>query len=266
MIEKYQADVYDLIYKNQVIELDCMGIYLQTGFVGKNDFSEGKRSESVSPTVNGGDESTGISKRISNLPAFLCGKVFFVSEREFTTNFARIPDDLWNLLSSYITIPLFIIDPKGVFSIETRLINKSQNPASLTTTRPHLGMQIFGRRFVRVQVLGTVTIINMELGEASEPNPILDIGGGGIRVLSRLGWLKVGDEVHLHITAGFRDKENIFISLELTVPSRVVWTKKLGIQEGRMLYQIGFAFTDISISDQDRLISFLISAERSNNK
>ncbi len=260
--EEISAQVYDLIYRGQVVELDCSGIYHQVELIGRDKGATDSRGEENADVPEA--ETPKLEK--AYLPAFMYGTILTVSDREFSVGFKRMPEDLLSIISPRILIPLFIIDPMGVFKIESPLTAKAENPTSLTMTRPRTGLKVEGRRFIRVSVRGTALILDKEIGEDELPNEIVELGGGGIRVQTNYGWLRSGDETMLSVIAGFVDKHSHkHISLELTIPARVVWARpqQVGTEGVAKTFHVGFAFTEISIADQERLISFLLSALKS---
>lgn len=258
MQEEQIAQVFDLIYAGQVVELDCSGVYLQFRLLEKSGKSEEFDAGKLTPVpvVEPLED-----EKVLQFPAFLYGRVVAVSENQFAASFARMPEELWARLSVSLSIPLFISDPIGLFRVVSELISRSENFGTLQLVRPVKGTRVKGRRFLRVSVPGTVILLSEDIDGKRLESPLVDIGGGGLRVETTASWLKVGDELELSISAGFLDeKKNRHFTLELAVPSIVVWTQKSRFQEGRWSYQVGFAFTEISIAEQNRLISFILSA------
>ena len=258
MVDKENIEVYRLIFPGQIIELDCTGLYMQAGFKlrarSRWDVVESScGGVVVSPT------DPPIQTVPQHLPVYTTGRVSVALEKEFTAIFNRLPTELWELLSSELELHFFIPNSSGLFSITTQLIAKEPHLNLLRISRPRSGTQLNGRRFMRVSVQGKALFLLEEIREGENEGTLIDIGGGGLRVQTNAGWLNLGDEAQIRIIAGFLDeRENRHVSLDITTNSRVVWKRECKTSPGKPSYQIGLAFTDIAIAEQDAMISFIL--------
>jgi len=257
--DKENVEVYRLIFPGQIIELDCSGLYLQVGL----KLRERSGWDVVEPSFGGvvvSPTDPTIQPVPEHLPTYTTGRVSVVLENEFTAIFNRMPTEVWDLLSPELELHFFILDSSGLFSINTQLTAKEPQLNLLRILRPRKGTQMNGRRFIRVSVHGKAIFLLEEIREGENEGTLVDIGGGGLRIQTNAGWLTPGDEVQTRIIAGFLDeRENRHVSLDITTNSRVVWKREIKTSSGKPSYEIGLAFTDIAIADQDAMINFILA-------
>jgi hypothetical protein len=208
-----------------------------------------------------GDE---IQKGMEEMPAIVTGRISAVGQDDFTISLTALPQQLAGKLSPEMVVHILLIDPTGSYSFNGKLLEVRENDDALRVTRTVYGVSHRWRRFMRVAIRGRALFVSEEAIEGEKEGALVDLGGAGVRVETGASWLKVGDELSLVVETGFLDEQSSrHYSLSITVPSRVVWLRQQEGTEDSPVYQVGLAFTEISMVDQDRLIGFILAYETS---
>lgn len=259
------VDIVHLFYPGQAVELDCHSLYIQLGL--SSQLADSARKLSASELLERPDLPDKPEHRLRQLPAFVTGRIDLVSEKDFTMQLREVPEVLSRRLQADLKLHMLLVDPSGLFGFNGNLLETSRHEQALRVERAPNGEAMNSRRYIRVAVRGRAFFLSEEVREGEREGTLLDLGGAGVKVETSVSWLKVGDELTMLIETGFLDENNEkHISLDVTVPARVVWLRQSGGTPEQPIYQAGLAFTEISIHDQDRLISFILAYEEKERK
>lgn len=258
-----KVDVSSLFYAGQRVELDCTKLYSRLGLAVKPIDPQGTTVQPEVPREAIPTTDAPVSPvSPAELPAIVTGKIKQVLESEFSFTAPSLPTTIWDLLQPLVELNICIIDPKGMFSTESELLRKNPAMALIFAGYPTTGSRLAHRRFIRVSIRGKAFLLHEKVEEGQREGSVVDLGGAGVRVRTTVSWLKPGEEMALMIVTGFVDeRRQQHISLELRVPARVVWIRQM--EEEPPVFSVGFAFTEITISDQERLIRFLLAYDSS---
>jgi hypothetical protein len=259
------VDIVHLFYSGQAVELDCHSLYIQLGLSPK--LAESAREMSASDLLERHILPDKPEHKLRKLPAFVTARIAQVRDKDFTMQMREVPQVLSHRLRPELKLHLLLVDPNGLFGFSGRLLETSHHEQSLRVERAMNGEAMTSRRYIRVAVRGQAFFLSEEVREGEREGTLLDLGGAGVKVETTVSWLKVGDELTMLIETGFLDEhKEKHVSLDVTVPARVVWLRQSGGTPAEPVFHVGLAFTEISIHDQDRLISFILAYEEKERK
>jgi len=202
------------------------------------------------------------SASAKELPAFVTGRITAVAADDFWMRLRQLAPVLEEKLQPQLELDLAVLDPSGMYRFSSRLVEVAREEHSLRIQKVPRGVSCRFRRYIRVAVRGRAFFLSEEVQEGENEGSLVDLGGAGVRVETSVSWLRIGDELTILIESGFVDeKEQKHVSLDIRVPARVVWLREVSGEGNVPVYHVGFAFTAISMHDQDRLISFLLAYE-----
>ena len=259
------VEVSSLIYPGQRVELDCAMLYSLLGLTaGPASAAEpAARTDSAHEVIPTTDAPVAPVSS-AELPAIVTGSVKEVSQSEFSFAASKLPVPVWDLLEPSVVLKLYIVDPQGMFSTDSPLLRKNPAMALIFAAYPATVARLAHRRFIRVSIRGKAFLLHERIEEGQRESSVIDLGGAGVRVRTTVSWLKPGEEMTLMIVTGFVDEhKQQHASLELRVPARVVWVRQLEETREPAVFSVGFAFTEISIADQERLIGFVLAYDAS---
>ncbi|OPX21974.1 MAG: hypothetical protein B1H03_05585 [Planctomycetales bacterium 4484_113] len=260
-----KVDIATLIYPGQRVELDCAKLYSQLEHVPGPTSAPGNEAASgpVSETTPTTDAPVSAVPP-AELPALVTGNIKQVLESQFSFAVPKLPIPVWDLLEPSMLLSLFIVDPRGMFSTESQLLRTNPAMMLIFAAHPLSGARLAHRRFIRVSIRGKAFLLHEKIEEGQREGSVVDLGGAGVRIRTEVSWLKPGEEMTLMIVTGFVDeRKQQHVSLDLTVPARVVWVRQTNEDTEHPVFFAGFAFTEISIADQERLIGFLLAYDAS---
>jgi hypothetical protein len=257
-----KSNIAHLYYTGQMAELDCGTLCRQLGL--KVKLVNGLKlagAEKLLAEHGVGDE---IQKGMEEMPAYVSGRISALGRDDFTISLTALPQQLAGKLKPEMMLHVLLIDPTGSFSFNGKLLEVRENDDVLRVARTAQGVFHRWRRFMRVAIRGRALFVSEEAIEGEKEGALVDLGGAGVRIETGASWLNVGDELSLVVETGFLDEQNSrHYSLGITVPSRVVWLRRQEGTEDSPVYQVGLAFTEINMVDQDRLIGFILAYESS---
>ncbi len=256
------ADITELFYKGQFVEIDCQKLYVRLG-INVEVLTDTQAEAAAAPEEAKQLESTAEQPSSpAQLPAYVTGRISSVNPQDFWMRLREMTPGLDDKLLANTELELALLDPNGMFKFNSRILEPAPAEHSLRITRVRKAISCRYRRFIRVAVRGRAFFISEEIQEDGNEGSLVDLGGAGVRVETTVSWLRIGDQLTILIETGFVDeKEQKHLSLDFKVPARVVWLRQVSGTESAPLYHVGFAFTEISMHDQDRLISFLLAYE-----
>jgi hypothetical protein len=257
-----KTGIAHLYYPGQFVEIDCGSLCEQLGI--KVKLVDGLVVAGAGTLLEENGVKADIGAGAEEIPAFVSGRIIVVRKDDYVLNLNGLPRQLAGKLSPDMNIHVVLVDPTGSFSANSQLLEVHEDDDTLRIARYAYGIFHRWRRFLRVAIRGRAFFMSEEVIEGENEGTLIDLGGAGVRVEISASWLKVGDELALVIDTGFMDQENMrHVALNVTVPSRVVWLRQVQSESPTPLYQVGLAFTEISMVDQDRLIGFILAYESS---
>jgi hypothetical protein len=257
-----KSSIAHLFYAGQFAELDCGTLCRQLGLTVR--LVNGLKIAGAEEMLEEHGVSTELANGMQTMPAFVSGRISAVRRDDFTLTLSALPQQLSGKIAPDMTVHVLLIDPTGSFSFNGKLLEVHEDTDTLRIARTTHGVFHRWRRFMRVAIRGRALFVSEEVIEGEKEGALVDLGGAGVRVETGASWLKVGDELSLVVEVGFIDEEKMrHFSLNVNVPSRVVWLRQLEGTEESPIFQVGLAFTEISMVDQDRLIGFILAYETS---
>lgn len=255
-----KTGIAHLYYPGQFVEIDCGSLCEQLGI--KVKLVDGLVMAGAGTLFEESGVKASVPEAAKEMPAFVSGRIITVRRDDFVLNLNGLPRQLAGKLMPDTNIHVVLVDPTGSFSADSKLLEVQEPDETMRIARLSYGVFHRWRRFLRVAIRGRAFFMSEEVIEGENEGALIDLGGAGVRVEISASWLKVGDELSLVIDTGFLDQENMrHIALNVTVPSRVVWLRQVQSDSPTPLYQVGLAFTEISMVDQDRLIGFILAYE-----
>ena len=257
-----KSSIAHLFYAGQFAELDCGTLCRQLGLTVK--LIDGLKLAGAKELLEEHGVDTVIEKGMEDMPAFVSGRITGVRREDFFVTLTALPKQLAGRLKPDMIVNVLLLDPTGTFSFNGKLLEVREEADMLRIVRTTHGVFHRWRRFMRVAIRGRALFVSEEVIEGEKEGALVDLGGAGVRVETGASWLKVGDELSLVIETGFQDEQNMrHYSLTVNVPARVVWLRQIEDTDESPVYQVGLAFTEISMVDQDRLIGFILAYEAS---
>jgi hypothetical protein len=251
-------DVTELFYEGQFVEIDCLKLYAKLGISLALESVAKANTEATQPAAR--EEEGG-------LPSFITGRISSLTSQDFWMRLREIPPGLEERLAPEMKISCALLDPNGMFKFDSRIQEVKRAEHSLRALRVERAIACRYRRYIRVAVRGRAFFLSEEFQEGGEEASLVDLGGAGVRVETSVSWLRIGDQLTILIETGFLDEaDEKHLSLDIKVPARVVWLRQMGGTETAPVYHVGFAFTEISMQDQDRLIGFILAYAKSKLK
>lgn len=260
-------DVSKLFYEGQFVEINCLKLYAQLGMnvvletPAKADTSdEEQQAETPEAAIAREPEEGGT-------PSFLTGRISRLNPKDFWIRLREIPPILEEKLTPEMELELALLDPNGMYRFGSRIVEVTPEEHTLCVRRVDKAVACRYRRFIRVAVRGRAFFLSEEFQEGKQEASLVDLGGAGVRVETSVSWLRIGDQLTILIETGFLDEaDEKHVSLDIKVPARVVWLRQVGGTDAAPVYHVGFAFTEISMEDQDRLIGFILAYAKSKLK
>ena len=263
---KQTRDVSKLFYEGQFVEINCLNLYAKLGINVALDASAMAKPAAETP-VTEGSETAVAREPDSGMPSLITGRISALNPKEFWIRLREIPSLLEEKLAPEMELELALLDPNGMYKFSSRLLEVAPEEHSLRVKRVDKAIACRYRRFIRVAVRGRAFFLSEEFQEGKQEASLVDLGGAGVRVETSVSWLRIGDQLTILIETGFLDEaDEKHVSLDIKVPARVVWLRQVGGTETAPVYHVGFAFTEISMQDQDRLIGFVLAYAKSKLK
>jgi len=260
-------DISKLFYEGQFVEIDCLKLYARLGMnvvlqapAKTKTADEAQQTEQPGAVVAREPEDGG-------MPSFITGRISKLNPKDFWIRLREIPPILEERLEPELELELALLDPNGMYRFGSHVLEVAPVEHSLRVKRVDKAVTCRYRRYFRVAVRGRAFFLSEEFQEGKQEASLVDLGGAGVRVETSVSWLRTGDELTILIETGFLDEaDEKHVSLDIKVPARVVWVRQVGGSETAPVYHVGFAFTEISMQDQDRLIGFLLAYAKSKLK
>jgi len=260
-------DVSKLFYEGQFVEIDCLKLYAR---LGMNVVLEAPTKTELTDEIQQAEQpETSVAREPEDrgMPPFITGRISKLNPKDFWIRLREIPSTLEEKLAPQMELELALLDPNGMYRFGTRILEVTPKEHSLRVKRVDKAVACRYRRFIRVAVRGRAFFLSEEFQEGSQEASLVDLGGAGVRVETSVSWLRIGDQLTILIETGFLDEaDEKHVSLDIKVPARVVWLRQVGGTEAAPIFHVGFAFTEISMQDQDRLIGFILAYAKSKLK
>jgi len=263
-------DVTKLFYEGQFVEIDCLKLYARLGMnVALEAPAAPAKAETADKVRQAEQPETSVAREPEDggMPSFITGRISKLNAKDFWVRLREIPSILEEKLAPDMELELALLDPNGMYRFSSRILEVAPAEHSLRVKRVDKAIACRYRRFIRVAVRGRAFFLSEEFQEGKQEASLVDLGGAGVRVETSVSWLRIGDQLTILIETGFLDEaDEKHISLDIKVPARVVWLRQVGGTETAPVYHVGFAFTEISMQDQDRLIGFILAYAKSKLK
>ncbi len=260
-------DITKLFYEGQFVEIDCLKLYAR---LGMNVVLEAPAKTEITDEIQRAEQPDAVVAREpedGGMPSFITGRISKLNAKDFWIHLPQIPSLLEEKLEAELELELALLDPNGMYKFGSRILEVTPEEHSLRVKRVDKAIACRYRRYIRVAVRGRAFFLSEEFQEGKAEASLVDLGGAGVRVETSVSWLRIGDQLTILIETGFVDEaDEKHVSLDIKVPARVVWLRQVGGTEAAPVYHVGFAFTEISMQDQDRLIGFILAYAKSKLK